>query len=73
MLKYGGIWYMPNYTYFYPKYLAYLWMFITRFLDFGALNPVISCFVLRRAPRVKRSQKRAKKGQNRPNQEDDTT
>ena len=58
---------MLNYTYFYPKYLAYLWMFITRLVDFGALNPVISCFVLERAPRVKRSQKRTKKGQNGPN------
>ena len=46
-------------------------MFTTRFVDFGALNPVISCFVLRRAPRVKKSQKRAKKGQNTPNREDD--
>ena len=47
-------------------------MFTTRFVDFGAINPVISCFVLRRAPRVERSQKRTKKEQNGPNREDDT-
>ena len=36
-------------------------MFITRFVDFGALNPVISCFVLRKAPRVEKSKNKLKR------------
>ena len=40
--------------------------------EFDAPNALISCFVLKRAPRVKKSQKQAKKGQTGPNREDDT-